>query len=325
MEIDVAYEHIKTAIQSGHSANAYLLIGNVRGDAWTLCEKLLKDFFPDCDLTAHPDIHILAPEKKSRIISVEAIREKIINTLSSTSFSGGWKIGVIQGADRLKKESANAFLKMLEEPPAKTMFFLLSNQPEQLLPTIISRCQRIDLPDAMSQYLAEPYRSQVISILASNNLHGTIARAVAAEKLSVILAELKQKAGEEVANEVDAADGGPGSEKEKDDIEALISARYREYRSEFTATILSWYRDIMVTCAIPKRVSQYDDVVLTPLINSTMRKVIEDRSAKITMSEAFHFVKCVEEFASSLERNISELPLLSLLMDRLTPQSELNK
>jgi hypothetical protein len=56
-----------------------------------------------------------------------------------------------------------------------------------------------------------------------------------------------------------------------------------------------------------------------------MRKVIEDRSAKITMSEAFHFVKCVEEFASSLERNISELPLLSLLMDRLTPQSELNK
>lgn len=70
--------------------------------------------------------------------------------LSDTAFAGGWKVVVLAGADRLTNEAANAFLKMLEEPPPKTLILLLTDAPQALLPTIRSRCQRIDLDEPPS-------------------------------------------------------------------------------------------------------------------------------------------------------------------------------
>jgi DNA polymerase-3 subunit delta' len=193
MDLEVAYERITGALESGRYANGYLIIGNIHGMAGELCERILKKLFGDSNIQAHPDIHILSPEKKSRIISVDAIRDTLITPLSSTSFSGGWKVGVIKNADRLRTESANAFLKMLEEPPPQTIFFLLSDKPEQLLPTIISRCQKITLPDSGMRLLEEPYRSRVIGILADPGLKGISSRAAAASKLAAILVELKDR------------------------------------------------------------------------------------------------------------------------------------
>jgi DNA polymerase-3 subunit delta' len=320
MEIDLAYERISGALEAGRHANGYLLIGNIRGMAGELCERILKKLFGVDDLKVHPDIHFLAPEKKSRIISVDAIREKLITPLSSTSFSGGWKVGVIQGADRLRTESANAFLKMLEEPPPKTFFFLLSDKPEQLLPTIVSRCQKITLPDAGTRLLDEPYRSRVIEILASSNLKGVAARAAAASKLSTILLELKDLSADIVD---EALESSEGEEKSKDEIDALISARYREFRADFTSTLMGWFRDLMAVCAVPPSSNPYDEKPEIPLVNANKRRIIETIAAKMTLTEAFHFVSCVEDFATSLERNISEEPLLSLLMDRVMPMADM--
>ena len=322
MDIETAYERICGALESGRHANGYLLIGNIRGMAGELCEKILKRLFGECDTHAHPDIHFLAPEKKSRIISVEAIRERLIAPLSSTSFSGGWKVGVIQSADRLRTESANAFLKMLEEPPPKTFFFLLSDKPEQLLPTIISRCQKVMLPDAGTRLLDEPYRSRVIGILADSGLKGVAARAAAAAKLAAVLQELKDVAAEEVDAYLESNEN---AEKSKDEIEALVSSRYREFRADFTSVLMGWYRDLMAVVAAPPSSNPYDDRPEIPLVNANMRKTVESCAAGISLAEAFHFVSCVEEFATSLERNIAEEPLLSLLMDRVTPLSEMKK
>ena len=148
MDVDHAYDLIERAVRAGRVANAYLLVGGVRGMAGELADRVLHLLFGPGDLRVHPDIHRLAPAKKTRIISVDAMRERMIDPMEKTTFMGGWKAGVVLGADRLKTESANAFLKTLEEPPPQTLFLLLSERPEQLLPTIISRCQRIDLPDA---------------------------------------------------------------------------------------------------------------------------------------------------------------------------------
>jgi DNA polymerase III gamma/tau subunit len=74
------------------------------------------------------------------------MHEQILEPMASTSFSGGWKVGVIIGADRMEAPSANAFLKSLEEPSPKTLYLLLTDSPDSILPTIISRSQRIDLP-----------------------------------------------------------------------------------------------------------------------------------------------------------------------------------
>ena len=191
MEVDEAYSLIEKAVQSGRVANAYLLVGGVRGCAGELAERVLHLLFGPGDLRVHPDVHRLVPAKKTRVIPVDAMRERMIDPMEKTSFTGGWKAGVVVAAECMRPESANAFLKTLEEPPPRTLFLLLSERPEKLLPTIISRCQRVDLPDARGQQLEEPYRTQMLDVLASDTLTGVTARAAAAAKLTAILEELK--------------------------------------------------------------------------------------------------------------------------------------
>jgi DNA polymerase-3 subunit delta' len=119
MELDSAYSLISKAVREGRAAHGYLVVGGVRGLARELATLLLKELFPgttDESLKTHPDIHWLYPEMKSRIISVESVHSKLIDPMTQTSFSGGWKVGVMMGADRLNTAGANAFLKMLEEP-----------------------------------------------------------------------------------------------------------------------------------------------------------------------------------------------------------------
>ena len=126
-----AFRLIARAIDSGSAAHGYLVVGDVRGNAAELVEKVLKKLFPDAQeqvaAGTHPDIVTLEPEGKKRVITIDSMRSRIVVPMATTSFSGGWKVGVISGADRLNTESANAFLKSLEEPPPKTMYFLLTD------------------------------------------------------------------------------------------------------------------------------------------------------------------------------------------------------
>lgn len=149
MEVAEAYSLISRAIDTGRAAHGYLIVGGVKGNCAELTRLVLRKLFPNetsqVDAGAHPDVVTLEPEGKSRIITVDAMRERIVEPMSTTAFSGGWKVGVICGADRMRKESANAFLKSLEEPPPKTLYLLLTDQPDAILPTIVSRTQRVDL------------------------------------------------------------------------------------------------------------------------------------------------------------------------------------
>ena len=81
-------------------------------------------------------------EKKQLNIS-KAAAKQIIKTLSLKSFEGGYKIMLIWSPEYLNPTSANSLLKILEEPPAKTLFILVTSHPEQLLTTILSRTQKI--------------------------------------------------------------------------------------------------------------------------------------------------------------------------------------
>ena len=109
---------------------------------------------------SHPDFKVLTPEqdgepeegapakklKKKTQISVTQIRE-LSQFLNMTSHQqGGLRIILVQPAESLNTASANALLKMLEEPAAGVLFILVSHQIERLLPTILSRCQKIALP-----------------------------------------------------------------------------------------------------------------------------------------------------------------------------------
>lgn len=112
---------------------------------------------------SHPDmrrLERLVNEKTgnlARNISVDQIRE-LGEFLSLTAALSPWRVVVINTVDDLETSGANALLKILEEPPPNTLFFLVSHAPGRLLPTIRSRCRRLDFgkldDDAMTSILA---------------------------------------------------------------------------------------------------------------------------------------------------------------------------
>jgi len=92
--------------------------------------------------------------KLTTVIIVEFIRE-LAKFFTLSAGDGGWRIALIDTADEMNPNAANALLKVLEEPPARSMLMLLSNAPGKLLPTIRSRCQRLDLRPLPGDVLAE--------------------------------------------------------------------------------------------------------------------------------------------------------------------------
>jgi DNA polymerase III subunit delta' len=92
--------------------------------------------------------------KLRTVIRVDDAR-KVASFLGATAGLGGWRVVIVDAVDDLNAESANALLKGLEEPPARTLFLLVSHAPGSVLPTIRSRCHRLMLrplpPEALSQ------------------------------------------------------------------------------------------------------------------------------------------------------------------------------
>jgi DNA polymerase III subunit delta' len=83
--------------------------------------------------------------KMRTVITVEQVR-RLATFFGSTAGEGGWRVCIVDSADELKyPEGSNALLKMLEEPPARSLFLLVSHAPGRLLPTIRSRCRRLAL------------------------------------------------------------------------------------------------------------------------------------------------------------------------------------
>lgn len=105
----------------------------------------------------HPDfMHLTLQEKENRDgevrmateISVEQARQAV-DFVQLSTYRAGYRLVLVEPAEALNTASANALLKVLEEPPINTVFILVSHQPRQLLPTILSRCHKLEagLPD----------------------------------------------------------------------------------------------------------------------------------------------------------------------------------
>jgi DNA polymerase-3 subunit delta' len=91
----------------------------------------------------HPDFSLIQPAETGKPITVDQIRD-LIHFCSLTSNYGRYQITVLTPAEAMNRNAANSLLKLLEEPPPKTLFMLISHQPMALLATIRSRCQRLD-------------------------------------------------------------------------------------------------------------------------------------------------------------------------------------
>jgi DNA polymerase-3 subunit delta' len=99
---------------------------------------------------AHPDFALIrrewqgATKRLATEISVEAVRQGLQVFQLSAAF-GGWRVTIVDSAEDLNRNSANALLKMVEEPPQRSLILIISHRPGQVLPTIRSRCRRLRL------------------------------------------------------------------------------------------------------------------------------------------------------------------------------------
>ena len=101
-----------------------------------------------CELNAagsHPDLFWLSPEEEGKQLKVDQVRA-LGEFIYRTAQQGGYRVVVIEPADAMNIASANALLKMLEEPGSNTLLLLITSKLGQLLPTIKSRCQLVDCP-----------------------------------------------------------------------------------------------------------------------------------------------------------------------------------
>ena len=144
---------------------------------------------------SHPDMRRLERQLNdkgnlNRNIKVEQIRE-LGEFLSLSAALSPWRVVVIDTLDDLETSGANALLKMLEEPPANSLFFLVSHAPGRLLPTIRSRCRRLEFQkledDAMTSILSEhaPGLSAVEQERIIGMSFGSAGRAIAFAELGL--------------------------------------------------------------------------------------------------------------------------------------------
>jgi len=249
----------------------------------------------------HPDAIRIEPQKKSRIISVDQVRE-LQRLIYMTSFAGGWKSCVLVCADRLGQQASNAFLKTLEEPPPRSVFFLATDSPQALLPTILSRCQRIVLSESAAA-MTGSLRERITEILADDSPGGLVGGLAKGDQLVALLKELKESVAE---REHEAMDEEAG-EREKDVLEARIDARYKAVRTAVMRVVESWYRDVLlVSCGVREGLANPDHLA-----------AVQGQAEKGGYRVAMQSLQRVEQMSRRFERNMQEAQVLGLGFCRL--------
>ena len=197
-------KHMKNSIAMGKVSHSYIFAGEAgsgkkllaRTYAMALqCESGDAEPCLKCDSCKraisknHPDI-IYVTHEKPNTISVEEVRTQIVDDVAIKPYYGKYKIYILPEAEKMTPQAQNAILKTIEEPPAYGIFMLLTNNVDMLLPTIQSRCVRLDVKpvsdDLVKKHLMEnlhvtDYQADVDASFAQGNIGKAEAAAQSAE------------------------------------------------------------------------------------------------------------------------------------------------
>jgi DNA polymerase-3 subunit delta' len=225
---------------------------------------------------SHPDFRLLERLERptgglARNISVDQVRS-LGALLGVTPSMSPWRAIVIDAADDLEASAANALLKMLEEPPANTLIFLISHVPGRLLPTIRSRCRRLDFArigdDAMtsllSRSLPEINSAEITRLVEFAG--GSVGRALAIAELDLAslegeaLAILKQGDPDNSRRSRLASALGPKGAAERyaaflELVPGLVATEARVLKGEARGRALDAYGKVRETVAVAPRLS----------------------------------------------------------------------
>lgn len=227
-------ERFTASRASKRLGHAYLLTGSTEEAVESLGLRL-AELMLGAGTDQHPDFYRVRPESKSRRITIEQMRD-LERSLYLKPFKAPSKVALITSAERMclgQAEAANAFLKTLEEPPAATLLLIATTRPQLLLPTIISRCLRLDL---LAETLPEPGEEvrPFLSAWFGNNQNPAIRAYARAAALTAVWQQLREKLED---RESPSDEEGVSEEAAK----ALIEGEFQLARQDVLATIQREY------------------------------------------------------------------------------------
>jgi DNA polymerase-3 subunit delta' len=262
---------LQRSLERNRLAHAYLFGGNALKELEDMARTLAKtvnclspsrraanhlaldscDACDNCrriDHFNHPDVLWVRPESKSRVITIDQIRE-LMQMVNLKPTAAEFKVGIIVAADRLNLQSANAFLKTLEEPPAKSILILLSTEPQRILETILSRCLRLTFAGDGAHFdagqlawvasFSETAAGGKQGLLGHYRLLGLISKKLAEQK-TVIEEALAARSPLEQYDDLETR----MRDKLEDELAAAIEAEYRRQRTELIGALQWWLRDV---------------------------------------------------------------------------------
>jgi DNA polymerase-3 subunit delta' len=307
-----AFSSIVRTLQKSPSSHAFVIVGKPEAAGGRLATSVAQYVLCTgrekpcrtcraCELVSkhlHPDLYWIEPEKKSRVIPVDRIRD-VSRNIFQTSHEGGWKVCVVSEADRIMIQAENAFLKTLEEPPQHTLFMLVTENPQSLLPTILSRCWRITLHGDDFES-SDKIFSCVIQILLDRHevLKKGVPFCIAAIESSVrilnILREMKEMARKDVETSDEEIE-----EMDEDTIEARIETKYRKYRTNLMKWLLTWYRDLLILRLVPE--AEVEHVHFKHYIDN-----LKIAAGYLSVPQAIQNIEIIQTMNKQLEENLAE-------------------
>ena len=261
---------LQRSLERGRLGHAYLFIGEELGELEAIARTLVKvlnclqpvrvgsaatdccDACTNCrkiENANHADVHWVRPESKSRIVTMDQMRE-LMREVYLKPTEAEYKVGVVVAADRLNASSGNAFLKTLEEPPAKSVLVLLTTEPQRLLETIVSRCLRLSFGGSGAARLRPEQRAwlEEFGAVATGGQKSLLSRYRLLDVIARRLAEIR-KSVEEAMQARSPLERYEDAEKElrekwEDELAAAVESEYRRSRAELLQAVQWWFRDV---------------------------------------------------------------------------------
>ena len=297
----VGQQHIVStlehAITEGRLSHAYLFCGP-RGTGKTTMARILakallcrnaeaaraegaSGCMPDgtceeCELIAegnHPDVYELDAASRT---GVDNVREEIINSVNFAPVRGKYKIYIIDEVHMLTTAAFNALLKTLEEPPAHVVFVLCTTDPQKILETILSRCQRFDFHRIGNEdiehrlaYVCEQegfdYDDEALAIVARHAKGGMRDALSTLEQLSVfgngsVHADDARSLLGEVSDQILGEFARAIADRDVAELYGLIRAQVEEGNDllELTRDLVAHVRDVYVACVAGARAELFE-------------------------------------------------------------------
>jgi len=319
---------LERSIQQGQLSHAHLFVGPPHVGKLTLAVNLAQAVncessedvpcqqCPACRRIAagkHADVQTLglvSPEAKE--IGINQIRE-IQMSCHLPPYEGKRKVFIIDTAELLSNEAANCLLKTLEEPPPNVHLILLTSSESRLLTTILSRCQRVELPPLpasmvreilIARYDVTHDRAELLSRLS----RGCLGWALLADRDPTILQQRQQT----VAAFVDLSGAGLQQRFAYAAEMATQFSKSRDRVTEILSSWLQWWRDLLL---IKGGNAQ-------SITNIDCKSMLSGQAEGLTIKQIAEFIRNIQAVGQNLEQNVNPRAALEVLMLKM-PQARM--